>query len=549
MIISLAQINPTVGAITANADKIAAVFRSVASSGCELVIFPELSLTGYPPKDILERPWVINNVLGAIARLEKESAGHPECGLLVGAPIPTGMSSGKGLYNSALLIYQGKTVFTQAKTLLPNYDVFDETRYFDQNRCYDNFNFRGTSLGITICEDAWFHSAGLFNKKIYDVDPVQLAAMKADLLINIASSPFTSGKEKVRFQLFSEHAARHRVPFIYVNQVGGNDELIFDGGSMFIDSAGKSRLQLPCFEESIQRLDTDNPGTVKEQEPQEQIKSVHDALVLGVKDYFSKTGFKKAVLGLSGGIDSALVCCLAVEALSAENVLGITMPSQYSSAGSIEDSRKLALNLGIEFKIIPIKAVFDKNLEILTPHFRNMQPDLTEENLQARIRGNFLMAFSNKFNSILLSTGNKSEMAVGYCTLYGDMNGGLAVIADVPKTMIYRIAEYLNRGREIIPKATIEKAPSAELRPNQTDQDTLPPYPVLDAILHHYIEENLSYQEIVGKGFAPDTVAWVIKAIEKNEYKRRQAPLCLKVTSKSFGAGRRFPIAAVNEYK
>ncbi|HLD30190.1 MAG TPA: NAD+ synthase, partial [bacterium] len=396
---------------------------------------------------------------------------------------------------------------------------------------------------ITICEDAWNETGYLSQGKIYSRNPVaDLAGRGATLLINISASPFYAGKQDVRYRLLRRHAVRHGIPFVYVNQIGGNDELIFDGGSMVLDGKGRPLLSLPYFREQVKSVNLS--GRPLRFSYPDKDESLHDALLLGVSDYMKKTGFKKAVLGLSGGIDSAVTCALAVRAAGRENVLGITLPSPFSSGGSVEDSKKLAKKLGIRLISISIADIFEDYLKTLKPFFAGKNPDVTEENIQARIRGNILMAFSNKFGYLLLSTGNKSELATGYCTLYGDMSGGLAVLSDVPKTMVYRLAEYINRKSKLIPEEIIRKAPSAELRPGQKDQDTLPPYPVLDRILSLYIDEGLSGREITGRGFAPKTVRWVIRTVNRNEYKRRQLPIGLKVTTKAFGMGRRMPIAA-----
>jgi NAD+ synthase (glutamine-hydrolysing) len=414
-------------------------------------------------------------------------------------------------------------------------------------------SFGAETLGVSICEDAWFGSEIGQVKRKYERDPVaELARQGATLLVNISASPFNVGKEEVRFSLVSAHAKRHGVPFLYVNQVGANDELVFDGRSFLVDREGKPVHVFPSFKEVVQTIDTDWKGSDRTYEPQEPIESVHDALVLGVRDYMRKCGFKKAVVGLSGGIDSAVTACVAERAVGGENILGITMPSPFSSKGSVDDSRLLAGNLGIPLRVVPITEIYESYLHTLEEQFQGLPQDVTEENVQARIRGNILMAFSNKYGSLLLSTGNKSELSTGYCTLYGDMSGGLAVIADVPKTMVYELAEYINREREIIPRAIIDKAPSAELRPNQTDQDTLPPYPTLDEILTRHIEMGLSADEIIahgpeggqGSGLDPETVRWVVRTVAKNEYKRKQAAPGLRVTTKAFGIGRRMPLAS-----
>jgi NAD+ synthase (glutamine-hydrolysing) len=545
MKVDIAQLNPVVGDIKGNQLKIVNTLSQCSKAGSDLVIFPELFLVGYPPKDLLERPWFIEKTQHAIQELTQISAQYPKTGILFGAPLLTGKDVGKGLYNSAVLIYQGRIIADQHKSLLPTYDVFDEMRYFDPAPEINTTVFKGETLGISICEDAWNEPELWPKGKIYPLDPVEILARKrATILINISASPFYMGKEEIRYRLIRNHARKHRLPFVFVNQVGSNDELIFDGRSLCLDRAGEPIAVFPSFREHVQEIDTSLPGMPGLYAPQDKVESIYEALVLGTRDYMRKCSFSKAVIGLSGGIDSAITCCLAKEAIGKENVLAVSMPSPYSSKGSIEDSRRLAANIGIQFKVIPVNEIFDAYLDILKGHFAGREVDVTEENIQARIRGNILMALSNKFGYLVLSTGNKSELAVGYCTLYGDMSGGLAVISDVPKTMIYDLANYINRKSEIIPRAIIEKAPSAELRPNQVDQDTLPPYPILDKILYYYIEEFSSVEEIIKLGFDPETVKWVARTVEKNEYKRKQASPGLKVTTKSFGAGRRMPIAA-----
>ncbi len=542
MKVTIAQLNPTVGYIEGNLQKGIEILSDFGGK-TDLIVFPELYIVGYPPQDLLERSWFINKVGKALGKLALESLNYPETGILIGAPIPTGKNNGKGLANSAVLIYQGSKVFCQGKSLLPTYDVFDEARHFDPATEVGVVRFKDQVLGISICEDAWNDPDFWPGSKVYQEDPIfKLANMGATLLINISASPFYMGKDEIRFRLIQNHARKHRIPFIFVNQIGANDELIFDGGSMAFNQAGNPIYLAPYFQEELHILDL-NTSVRREFTPRESIESLYSALTLGVKDYLRKCGFKKAVIGLSGGIDSALTCCLAVDALGKENVLGISMPSPYSSLGSVEDSRKLALNLGIEFRVVPIEAIFNSYLNVLSEHFDDMETDTTEENIQARIRGNILMAFSNKFGSIALSTGNKSEMAVGYCTLYGDMSGGLSVISDVPKTIVYELADFVNRKSERIPKAIIEKAPSAELKPDQKDQDTLPPYPVLDRILQHYVEDGYSIEEIIALDFDPETVKWVARTVDRNEYKRRQAAPGLKVSPKAFGGGRRMPVA------
>jgi NAD+ synthase (glutamine-hydrolysing) len=547
MKITIAQLNPVIGDIDGNLKKILHTLSLDGTGDSDLVVFPELFLTGYPPRDLLERPRFIERVQKAINDLCATSKEYPQTGILLGAPLSTKKNEGRGLYNAAVLIYQGSVLFSQCKSLLPTYDVFDETRYFDPAPSIQTVSFKNTLLGITICEDAW-NDPELWGKQKYSFDPVQkLAEDGMALLINIAASPFQTGKEQVRYQIIRNHSKKHGVPVVFANQVGGNDELIFDGRSMFIDGTGELVKILPGFQECVETIDTDHFEKPLSYVPPGEIESIHDALVLGIRDYIHKCGFRKVVLGLSGGIDSAVTCCLAAKAIGPDNVFSVSMPSPYSSTGSIEDSRKLAENLGFDFKIIPISSIFSSYLDTLKDNFEGREPDVTEENIQARIRGTILMGLSNKYGCLLLSTGNKSEIAVGYCTLYGDMAGGLSVISDVPKTMVYQIAHYINRQKEIIPKEIIEKPPSAELRPDQKDQDSLPPYDVLDQILHYYVDEGRSLQDIITMGFDPMVVQWIIRAIDRSEYKRQQAAPGLKVTSKAFGMGRRMVIAAKYE--
>jgi NAD+ synthase (glutamine-hydrolysing) len=543
MKVTLAQLNPTVGDITGNLRKISETLAGLPAD-TDLVIFPELFIVGYPPRDLLERPAFIERTQEALRNVASLSARYPHLGLIVGAPRPTSKARGKGLHNAAVFFHQGRAIFYRDKSLLPTYDVFDETRYFEQAPEIDVVSFKGETLGISICEDAWCQEEN-WCQRLYDFDPLAvLAAKGATLLINISASPYQVGKEEVRFQLMRRHAQKYGAPFVYVNQIGGNDELIFDGRSMAFDRAGEPLAILPSFQEAVVTADLRQPGDPGLYEPQEKIASVCDALILGTRDYLRKCSFKKAVVGLSGGVDSAVVCTLAVKTLGRENVLGVTMPSMYSSPGSLEDSLKLAENLGIPLKVIPITPIYEAFRKSFQGHFDVDTIDITLENIQARIRGNILMALSNKFGYLVLSTGNKSELAVGYCTLYGDMSGGLSVLADVPKTMVYELARYLNRDGEIIPETILTKAPSAELKPDQKDQDTLPPYDLLDRIIQLYLVEAQSYQDIVKQNFDPEVVRWVIRAIDTNEYKRRQAAPGLKVTSKAFGMGRRIPIAA-----
>lgn len=544
MKITLAQLNPTVGDIRGNVAKVKQTLSQCSKHSPDLVVFPELFLVGYPPRDLLERPSFIARTEEAIQELLHVSKKYPQTGIIVGAPQPGQLSTGKGLHNSALLMYQGRLLFTQHKSLLPTYDVFDEARYFDPAADDPVVEFKGQTLGISICEDAW-NDPALWHRPTYSYDPIEVLAQKgADLIINIAASPFHRGKEKLRYDIVRSHATKHRIPFLFVNQVGANDELIFDGRSICLDGAGDLIAVLPPFVERVETISLDGTGIRDPYVPQEEIASVHQALVMGVRDYMDKCGFSSAILGLSGGIDSAVTCCIAVEAIGAENVVAVTMPGPYSSTASIEDSGKLAENLAIRFEVIPISPAYEAYIKSLQDHFQGKEPDITEENIQARIRGNILMALSNKFGHLVLSTGNKSELAVGYCTLYGDMSGGLSVIADVPKTMVYELAQYINRDSIRIPQDIINKPPSAELRENQTDQDTLPPYEALDQILHYYVDEHYSMADLLQHNFDPETVEWVIRTVDRNEYKRRQAVPGLKVTSKAFGMGRRMPIAA-----
>jgi NAD+ synthase (glutamine-hydrolysing) len=538
-----AQLNPMVGDIRGNTEKVRAAVNAYHKRG-DLIVFPELFLTGYPPKDLLEKKEFIARVQDAIEGLVRFSTRFSDIGIIVGAPVPTGKKAGAGLHNAALLIHDGSLAGVQHKTLLPTYDVFDERRYFDPAPDRKPVLFKGELIGLSICEDMW-NDPLLWGGRSYDFDPFSdLAGRGATLFVNISASPFSAGKDEVRFDLVSHHAKKYGKPFVFVNQVGGNDELVFDGTSLCVDASGRPVEVLPSFTEEIRVVDADAAGEEGRYRPLGRVESIRNALVLGLHDYVGKCGFSSVVVGLSGGIDSAVTCCLAVEALGKENVLGISMPSVYSSKGSVEDSERLAKNLGIEFAVIPIKKMHRSYLDTLKESFSGKTEDATEENIQARIRGNILMAFSNKFGSLLLSTGNKSELAVGYCTLYGDMSGGLAVISDVPKTTVYEIARRINEKGEVIPEEILTKPPSAELRPDQKDEDTLPPYDVLDRILFFYIEEKKSVEEIAALGFDGRTVRWVADRVNKNEYKRRQAAVGLKVTTKAFGAGRRMPIAA-----
>lgn len=544
MKITIAQLNPTVGDIDGNLAKLKKTLSSSYVDSPDLVVFPELFLVGYPPYDFFQSDRFVKKVEEGVQEIIEESKKYPLTGILFGTVQATGKDVGTGLYNSALLILCGELLASRYKSLLPTYDVFDESRYFDPAPTVQVVQFKGETLGISICEDAW-NDQSMPMGRYYPVDPMKtLAEQGASLFINISASPFHAGKDEIRYKLFQNHIRKYNIPFLFVNQVGGNDELIFDGKSMYIDRNGEPGLVFPSFKEHVETIDTATLQGTRPYVPEEKIESVFKALVLGIKDYMKKCGFTKAVLGLSGGIDSAVTCCLAVEAVGSENVLGISMPSLYSSRGSTEDSRRLAKNLGISFNTIPISEIFSSYCDILRDHFKGKETDATEENIQARIRGNILMAFSNKFGHLVLSTGNKSELAVGYCTLYGDMSGGLAALSDVPKTMVYKLAHYINRRSEIIPDEIIKKPPSAELKPDQLDQDTLPPYEILDKVLFLYLDEGCSGEEILRHNFDPKLVQWIVETVDKNEYKRRQGAPGLKVTSKAFGMGRRMPIAA-----
>jgi len=542
--ITLAQMNPTIADFQGNLNLMLQTLKQAKQNGADLIVFSEMFLTGYPPRDLLERQDFIDQAAEALEELLNLSGQFPGIGILFGTITPCTRQTGHRLYNSAFLVENRKILFKQNKSLLPTYDVFDEARYFEPADQIDVFRYKGEVLGITICEDAWNRSELLPHRE-YPVDPIEILAGKdATLFINLSASPFYIGKEEVRYKLLKNYCQKYRIPFILVNQSGGNDELIFDGRSLVLDQSGELMLDLPAFKSAIQTVDLTQPSPKIAFTPQDPIESVYQALILGIQDYLSKCGFSSIVLGLSGGIDSAVVCALATDALGPKNVTGVAMPSMYSSEASVEDAEQLADNLGIDFKIIPIAKVHATILEMMTPHFKYLSPDATEENLQARIRGNILMALSNKFGALTLSTGNKSEIAVGYCTLYGDMSGGLSVISDVPKTMVYELAEFINRLDEIIPQRILDKPPSAELKPDQKDQDTLPPYDILDRILYLYLDKGESTEGIIKQGFEKETVDWIIQTVWKNEYKRRQAAPGLKVTSKAFGIGRRVPVAS-----
>ncbi len=546
MKIALAQINTTVGAFVSNAAKVRQYAMRAASQGARLVIFPELTIPGYPPLDLLDRPAFIARNLAALDDLVRFSA-TVDAALLVGFVAENPDDFGKPLYNAVALLEGGELRAIRYKTLLPTYDVFDEARHFEPSERREIIRWNGYRLGVCVCEDAW-NSREFWDTHLYEVDPVrELAEQGAQVIINVSASPFHRGKGALRQAMLAHHASTLKVPVVLVNQVGGNDSLVFDGRSLVLNAQGELVLEAHAFQEDLRIVDLAELPAPITPHPADEIADIHDALVLGIRDYLGKCGFRQAVVGLSGGIDSAVTAALAVQALGPENVTGVAMPSKYSSDHSLEDAAELARNLGIGFHVVPIEPAVNAMTQMLTPAFGFPPQGVTEENLQARLRGVTLMAFSNQSGALVLTTGNKSELAVGYCTLYGDMCGGLAAISDVPKTDVYRLAAYINRHRVIIPTRTITKPPSAELRPDQTDQDTLPPYDILDAILERYIERYQSLDEIVAEGFDRATVEYVAKLINRNEYKRQQAAPGIKVTPKAFGRGRRVPIAAVIE--
>jgi NAD+ synthase (glutamine-hydrolysing) len=540
MKIALAQFNPTVGDFEGNRARILEMAREAKSGGAEIAVFSELCICGYPPQDLIERPSFAERNQQELVRLAQEIT-LPS---LVGFVGKAQDNTGKPVANSAALIAHGKILFEQRKMLLPTYDVFDETRYFQPATIQHAFTFGAHTLGITICEDSW-NDKSFWPERLYDRDPVaELVSKGSNLVLNISSSPYTLGKRGLRHDMLGAVARDRGVPVVYVNQVGGNDSLIFDGSSVAFTPDGRVAAMAKSFDEDLVFFDSvTGKGDIRDG-MDDEYEAAHKALVIGTRDYVRKCGFKKVVIGLSGGIDSALVAVIAVDALGKENVLGVAMPGPYSSDASLRDAKALAGNLGIELRVLPISDTFQCYRATLHGTFAGLAEDTTEENLQARIRGNLLMALSNKFGSLVLSTGNKSELAVGYCTLYGDMAGGLSVISDVPKTMVYDLARHANRGRRQIPEEILERVPTAELRPNQTDQDTLPPYEDLDRILKGYVEDVQDPQQIAEECLLPvELVRAVALQVDRSEYKRKQGPPGLKVTSKAFSVGRRFPLA------
>jgi NAD+ synthetase len=543
MKIALLQTNPTVGDIAGNTGRVLQGLAQAAQAGAQLAVFPEQTLIGYPAKDLLLRREIIDQNLAAVEHIATHVHG---IAVLLGYAERNTAAFGRPLFNAAALLHKGRVLARWHKRLLPTYDVFDEVRYFEPGGSQPVVELAGVKLGVTICEDMWSREE-MLGQPLYACDPIRdLVVAGAQVVFNISASPYFLGKHAVRVGLMTEHATRNQVPILFVNQVGGNDELIFDGSSSAVDTQGHLVGQARALAEDMLRVDLPDLSATRVEPQPVGPASLHDALVLGLRDYVRKCGFRAAVLGLSGGVDSAVVAAIATAALGPENVHGVAMPSRYSSGDSLTDARALAENLGIQFSVIEIESMHAAFEHTLQPHFGGRPPDVTEENIQARVRGAILMALSNKFGSLLLTTGNKSELAVGYCTLYGDMAGGLAVISDVPKTMVYELAGQINEraGRPLIPARTLTRPPSAELRPNQTDQDTLPPYDILDAILERYEVRLESAEEIVAAGFERGIVADVLRKIRASEYKRQQAAPGLKVTSRAFGFGRRMPIAA-----
>lgn len=539
MRVYIGQLNPTVGALSANAELIRGAYDAGVRAGADVVLVPELAVTGYPPLDLLDRPYFIQ----AAAEIKDSLAAMTgETTLIFGCPVRSNEWCGKPLHNAAIIARGGKVILEQHKTLLPTYDVFDELRYFEPGRSVRCVEIAGLRVGVSICEDFWFDDE-IFGTKLYCRNPVdELARQGAEVFLNISASPFNAGKRRARWEIFSRIAKRYEAPLVYANVVGGNDELLFDGSSIVFDKTGQTIYCAPAFEEhgSLVKLQGSPCEMVLALGEEEEIAR---ALILGLRDYVRKCGFTDVVLGLSGGIDSALTAALAAEALGPEHVTGIAMPSQFSSQHSVDDARALAKNLGIGFHIVPIAEIYAPYERELDELFREKKFDTANENVQARIRGNILMAWSNRTGALVMTTGNKSELAVGYCTLYGDMAGGLGVLGDVYKTMVYRVSKWINRDREIIPASTMTKAPSAELKPNQTDQDTLPPYDVLDAILKLYIEEWQELDEIAAAGFDRELVQRILRLVDTNEFKRQQAAPTIRVSEKAFGSGRDMPIA------
>jgi NAD+ synthase (glutamine-hydrolysing) len=543
--IALGQINPTVGDFSGNAAKIIQFAHQARSAGAGLILFPELAVCGYPPRDLVERPSFVARGRSTVERIAAETQG---IAVICGTVTPAHADSGKKVMNSAALLRDGRIEFIQSKMLLPTYDVFDEMRNFAPAKSQQLFNFCGKQMALTICEDAW-NDKRFWNRRMYGIDPVEeLVRAGGNFVLNISASPFWLGKRELRRDMLAAIARNQKVPVAMVNQVGGNDSLVFDGSSLVIAPDGSVIAQGKSFEEDLIYFDTQHLSGEMHPQIEGEEASAYEALVLGTRDYVRKCGFQRAIIGVSGGIDSALTASIAADALGPENVIGVGMPGPYSSPGSIDDARELADHLKIRFELLSINEIYEAARRTLAPVFAGIPADVTEENMQSRARGLLLMAISNKFGALVLSTGNKSELAVGYCTLYGDMVGGLAVISDVPKTLVYRLCAYVNSRRRVIPEATIEKPPSAELRADQKDSDSLPPYDVLDAILEEFVEESASAEQIARThNFDLELVRRVIRMIERSEYKRQQAAPGIKISAKAFGYGRRFPIAAKSE--
>ncbi|NBC10273.1 MAG: NAD+ synthase [Planctomycetes bacterium] len=553
MKIALAQINPTVGDIAGNAERIRRDLARARDAGANVVVFPELAVIGYPPKDLLLKPAAVEQCRTAVERLAGDCRGLTA---IIGLPIPVNGDRGRLLHNAAAVCRDGRVLGHHVKSLLPTYDVFDEHRYFEPGPEVDLRELEGVPAGISICEDLW-NDEHVFSRQLYHDNPIdRLAARGVRLFINCSASPFVVRKHAFRLKLMAGVAKRYGIPLLYCNQVGGNDELVFDGNSCVFDGRGKLLAHAKGYEEDLLVVDLDAPPSAIPHPPTDALAEAYQALVLGLRDYCRKCGFPRVVIGLSGGIDSAVTCAIAVAALGAENVRGVTMPSRYSSEGSVSDARALAENLGVRLDVIPIEPAHQAFESMLSEVFAGLEPDVTEENIQARARGVVMMAMSNKFGSLLVTTGNKSELAVGYCTLYGDMAGGFSVLSDVPKTMVYDLARWINDpnpginslydtfGKPVIPEDTITKPPSAELRPDQLDQDSLPPYDVLDDIIERYVErEHSAWQIIKDTGHDAELVQRIARLIDRNEYKRKQAAPGLKITGRAFGFGRRMPIA------
>lgn len=540
MKIAIAQINTTVGDFSGNKKKILNYLGSAQKMGADIVVFPELTVCGYPPRDLVEKPSFIQRNLECVEEIASKTK---RTAVALGYISINESQTGHGLFNTAGLLYDGSVQFSQPKSLLPEYDVFDEARNFEPARTHRVHKFKGRTFALSLCEDLWsaFDFGG---RHLYPQDPMKLfVEAGAEIIINLSASPYTLKKQKVREGLVCGAAKDFSRPVVYCNLIGGNDELVFDGQSFAADSKGEIIAMGKAFSEDLFLVDLDKvnrPVKIREMKDEQEI---FDALILGLHDYMQKCGFKKVVVGLSGGIDSSVVAAIASEAIGPKNVTAVTMPSRFTSQKSLDDARVIAKNLGIRTKMVPIDGLYDSYRKALGFTGDVRKVSLTEENIQARIRGNILMAISNREGELVLSTGNKSELSVGYCTLYGDMAGGLAIISDVPKTIIYKIAKYINRKKELIPKSILTKPPTAELKPDQTDQDLLPPYEMLDEILKAYVEDHLSAQSIIAMGFDKKRVLDVVRRVDLNEYKRRQSPPGLKVTSKAFGTGRRFPIA------